>query len=117
MTINSGLTHESALGPGFISYTIPFLANIKFILDPSYDPVEDSNDTNPFLNGYRMSSYKYTIKKNIDNPIIEIVCIGKLPVFQEELLKLVKESKIADKYEMYPTKVVKYIMNCLKDLE
>jgi len=100
------------------SYTIPYLANVKFSVDPVYDPMEEDVN-NPYIDGFRQSSYNYTIElvNEEENVSIEIVCVGKLPVFKEELLKLIRESKIADKYEVLPTRLQKYIMNCLKNLE
>lgn len=126
MIINSGLVinaseisnianHSNEENVSYTSYIIPFLANVRFIIDPVMDPMKASDEINPYINGFRTSSYSYVVEQK--DQVYEIVCVGKLPVFQEELLKLVRESKIADKYEMYPTKVVKYIMNALKNLE
>ncbi len=123
MVINSGLVINASEIGGMsadnidkfpiTSYTIPFLANVTFILDPSLDTIVEGTQ---FMNGYNPQSYNYRIQDG-EEILVEIVCIGKLPVFEDELLNLIRDSKIAEKYEMYPTKVVKYIMNSLKNLE
>ncbi len=59
----------------FTSYPIPFLANIRFVIDITMDPVEASSTTNPFTNGWRLSSYNYIISEG-DNILVEIICTG-----------------------------------------
>lgn len=72
--INSGLiqnAHELGaitgsgldldFGYAFTSYTIPFLANLKFVINPAFDNVEANEIENPRINGYRLSSYSYII--------------------------------------------------------
>ncbi len=124
MAIKSGLViSASETGTGTkednntttIKYTIPFLATTVFTLQPEIDKLDPDTEY-IYVNGYKQESYGYIIKDG-DTVIAEIVCIGKLPVFKEELLNLVRDSRIAEKYEMYPTKVVKYIINALKNLE
>lgn len=74
MAVNSGLvTNASDIGAisgraldldfgyAYTSYTIPFLANVKFVLNPAFDNVEANNISNPMINGYRLSSYSYII--------------------------------------------------------
>lgn len=48
-------------GFAYTSYVIPFLANVKFVVNPALDPVLANNIENPYLNGYRLSSYCYII--------------------------------------------------------
>jgi hypothetical protein len=104
-------------GSEVLSYTIPFLSNIKFVLDPAQDTPPASEVENPMLDGFKQSSYHYTVEQGEDIDKVQLVCVGKLPVFKEELLKLIRESKIADKHDVLPTELQKYIMNCLKNLE
>lgn len=74
MAVNSGLvTNASEIGAisgsaldldfgyAYTSYTIPFLANLKFVINPAFDNVEANNIENPIINGYRLSSYSYII--------------------------------------------------------
>lgn len=48
-------------GYGFTSYTIPFLAKVKFVYNAAFDPVEASNLVNPIVDGYRLSSYSFIV--------------------------------------------------------
>lgn len=48
-------------GFAYTSYVIPFLANVKFVVNPALDPVLANDIENPFVNGYRTSSYCYII--------------------------------------------------------
>jgi len=74
MAVNSGLvTNASEIGAisgkaldldfgyAYTSYTIPFLANLKFVINPAFDNVEANNIENPIINGFRLSSYSYII--------------------------------------------------------
>lgn len=53
--------YELTYGYGFTSYTIPFLAKVKFVYNAAFDPVEASNIVNPWVDGYRLSSYSFII--------------------------------------------------------
>ncbi len=48
-------------GYAYTAYTIPFLANVKFVVNPALDPVLANDIENPYVNGYRCSSYCYII--------------------------------------------------------
>lgn len=74
MVNNSGLVQNASdigaisgsamgldFGYAFQSYTVPFLANFKFQLNPAFDNVEANLRENPMVNGYRLSSYIYVI--------------------------------------------------------
>lgn len=74
MAVNSGLVINASevgaisgkaldldFGYAYTSYTIPFLANLKFVINPAFDNVEANNIENPIINGYRLSSYSYII--------------------------------------------------------
>lgn len=48
-------------GFSFTSYTIPFLANVKFVLNPSFDNVHTNDIENPIIDGYPLSSYSFMV--------------------------------------------------------
>ncbi len=48
-------------GFAYTAYVIPFLANVKFVINPALDPVEANDIENPWVNGFRCSSYSYII--------------------------------------------------------
>jgi len=48
-------------GFSFTSYTIPFLANVKFVLNPSFDNVHTNDIENPIIDGYPLSSYTFMV--------------------------------------------------------
>ena len=57
----SGNAMDLNYGFTFTSFTIPFLANVKFVLNPSFDNVNTNNTENPLVNGYNLSSYSFII--------------------------------------------------------
>jgi hypothetical protein len=70
----AGLTIEAAdigaitgkgmdLGFGFAytSYVIPFLANVKFVLNPAFDNLHTNDIENPIIDGHPLSSYSFII--------------------------------------------------------
>ncbi len=71
LTINSDQSGMGAIsgsnvmdmhyGFAFTSYTIPFLANVKFVLNPAFDNVHTSDIENPIIDGYPLSSYNFII--------------------------------------------------------
>lgn len=54
-------------GFAYTQYVIPFLANVKFVLNPAFDNVEANNLENPIIDGYRLSSYSFIIFDITDN--------------------------------------------------
>ena len=48
-------------GFAYTSYTIPFLANVKFVLNPAFDNVHTNDIENPLINGRPLSSYNFII--------------------------------------------------------
>lgn len=54
-------------GFAFTSYTIPFLANVKFVLNPAFDNVHTNDIENPIIDGYPLSSYNFIIFDITDN--------------------------------------------------
>lgn len=90
MAINSGLIQNASeigaitgkgldldFGYAFTSYTIPFLANVKFVVNPALDPILANDIENPWVDGYRTSSYCYIIWDITDNPEDNIFLMKK----------------------------------------
>lgn len=48
-------------GYSFTKFVIPFLANVEFVYNPALDPVNGNEIENPYIDGYRLSSYSYII--------------------------------------------------------
>jgi hypothetical protein len=48
-------------GFAFTSYVIPFLANVKFVLNPAFDNIHTNDIENPIIDGNPLSSYSYII--------------------------------------------------------
>jgi len=78
--VNSGLVlnaHElgAVTGKGmdlnfgfaYTSYVIPFLANVKFVLNPAFDNVHTNDIENPIIDGYPLSSYNFIVFDITDN--------------------------------------------------
>jgi hypothetical protein len=78
--VNSGLVlnaHElgAVAGSGmdlnfgfaYTSYIIPFLANVKFVLNPAFDNIHTNDIENPIIDGFPLSSYNFIIFDITDN--------------------------------------------------
>ena len=52
---------DLGFGFAFTSYHIPFLANVKFVLNPAFDNVHQNKIENPIIDGYPLSSYSFII--------------------------------------------------------
>jgi hypothetical protein len=74
VAVNSGLVINAAqigaitgsgmdlnFGFAYTSYTIPFLANVKFVLNPAFDNVHTNDIENPIIDGFPLSSYSYIV--------------------------------------------------------
>lgn len=74
LAVNSGLVINASqigaitgsgmdlnFGFAYTSYTIPFLANVKFVLNPAFDNVFANDIENPIIDGFPLSSYSYII--------------------------------------------------------
>jgi hypothetical protein len=75
--VNSGLVIQAAdnngigaitgkgmdlnFGFAFTSYVIPFLANVKFVLNPAFDNLHTNDIENPIIDGNPLSSYSFII--------------------------------------------------------
>ena len=62
---NSGM--DLGFGFSFTSFHIPFLANVKFVLNPAFDNVHQNKIENPDIDGYPLSSYSFIIFDVTDN--------------------------------------------------
>lgn len=65
--INGSSAMDLNFGFAFTSYTIPFLANVKFVLNPAFDNVHANDIENPMIDGYRLSSYNFIVFDITDN--------------------------------------------------
>ena len=54
-------------GFAFTSYVIPFLANVKFVINPAFDNVQTNNIENPIIDGFPLSSYSFIVFDVTDN--------------------------------------------------
>ena len=63
----SGTAMDLNFGFAFTSYTIPFLANVKFVLNPAFDNVHTNDIENPIIDGYPLSSYNFIVFDITDN--------------------------------------------------
>jgi len=63
----SGKGMDLNFGFAFTSYVIPFLANVKFVLNPAFDNVHTNDIENPIIDGFPLSSYNFIIFDITDN--------------------------------------------------
>lgn len=68
---------ELHFGFSFTSYTIPYLANIKFVYNPALDPVHANDIENPIIDGYRLSSYTFIVFDITDQGSDNITLVEK----------------------------------------
>jgi hypothetical protein len=54
-------------GFAFTSYTIPFLANVQFVLNPAFDNIHTNDLENPIIDGFPLSSYNFIVFDITDN--------------------------------------------------
>lgn len=110
-TINSYSNSEKDYS--ITTYTIPFLATIKIILNTEYD----SEITNDYIQGWIKTSYNYKIVDDESKKEINIIAIGERPIFKHELMKLINECALDEEYNLPTYNLMKYIMNCLGNLK
>jgi len=48
-------------GFAYTSYVIPFLANVKFVINPAFDNIHTNDIENPIIDGHPLSSYNFII--------------------------------------------------------
>jgi len=63
----SGKGMDLNFGFAYTSYVIPFLANVKFVLNPAFDNVHTNDIENPIIDGFPLSSYNFIIFDITDN--------------------------------------------------
>ena len=63
----TGQGMDLTFGFSFTSYVIPFLANVKFVLNPAFDNVHTNDIENPIIDGFPLSSYNFIIFDITDN--------------------------------------------------
>jgi hypothetical protein len=63
ITSNGGARKGMNLDFGFAytSYTIPFLANVQFVINPAFDNINNNDIENPIIDGFPLSSYSFII--------------------------------------------------------
>lgn len=54
-------------GFAYTQYVIPFLANVKFVLNPAFDNIHTNDIENPIVDGFALSSYSFIIFDITDN--------------------------------------------------
>ena len=59
--IVSGQGMDLGFGYAFTSYVIPFLANVRFVLNPAFDNLHTNDIENPLIDGRPLSSYSFII--------------------------------------------------------
>jgi hypothetical protein len=59
--INGTSAMDLNYGFAFTSYVIPFLANVKFVLNPAFDNIHTNDIENPIIDGNPLSSYSFII--------------------------------------------------------
>ena len=57
----TGQGMDMGYGWSFTSFVIPFLANVKFVLNPAFDNLHTNDVENPLIDGRPLSSYSFII--------------------------------------------------------
>ena len=57
----SGQGMDLGFGFAYTSYVIPFVANVKFVLNPAFDNLHTNDIENPIIDGNPLSSYSFVI--------------------------------------------------------
>jgi len=57
----TGAGMDLNFGFAYTSYVIPFLANVKFVLNPAFDNLHTNDIENPIIDGRPLSSYSFII--------------------------------------------------------
>jgi hypothetical protein len=57
----TGTGMDLGFGYAFTSYVIPFLANVRFVLNPAFDNLHTNDIENPLIDGRPLSSYSFII--------------------------------------------------------
>jgi hypothetical protein len=81
-------------GFSFTGFTIPFIANVKFVLNPAFDNVHDNDIDNPIIEGFRLSSYSFIIFDVTDN-MEDNIFLLKHGTFDQGLIWFVEEGDMS----------------------
>jgi hypothetical protein len=57
----NGSAMDLNFGFAYTSYVIPFLANVKFVLNPAFDNLHTNDIENPLIDGHPLSSYSFVV--------------------------------------------------------
>jgi hypothetical protein len=57
----NGQAMDLNFGFAYTSYVIPFLANVKFVLNPAFDNLHTNDIENPLIDGHPLSSYSFVV--------------------------------------------------------
>ena len=57
----SGTNMDLNFGFAYTSYVIPFLANVKFVLNPAFDNLHTNDIENPLIDGHPLSSFSFVV--------------------------------------------------------
>jgi len=57
----SGQGMDLNFGFSYTSYDIPFLANVKFVINPAFDNMHQNDIENPLIDGHPLSSYNFVV--------------------------------------------------------
>lgn len=63
----TGKGMDLGFGFAYTHYKIPFLANMKFVLNPAFDNIHTNDIENPIIDGFPLSSYNFIIFDITDN--------------------------------------------------
>lgn len=89
---NKGM--DLGFGFAFTSFIIPFVAGVKFVINPALDPVHDNDIDNPIIDGYRLSSYSFIIFDVTDN-MNDNIYLLKHSVYDKGLIWFVEEGDMS----------------------
>jgi hypothetical protein len=63
----TGKGMDLSFGYAYTQYIIPFLANVKFVLNPAFDNIHTNDIENPLIDGFPLSSYNFIVFDITDN--------------------------------------------------
>lgn len=63
----SGKAMDLKFGFAYTQFVIPSLANVKFVINPAFDNVHANDIENPYIDGFRLSSYSFIAFDITDN--------------------------------------------------
>lgn len=123
-------------GYSFTGFTIPFIADLEFVVNPAFDNVHDNDIDNPIIDGFRLSSYSFIVfditdmkedniillkNKHLDKGLIWFIEQGDMSYMGRQLQGFQGNPAISG-YNVYmrqfmpaifvkdPTRVMKFVM-------